>query len=391
MFNRKIKLAYTCYFLLVFLSYSSQPIFDRTLQKTKPRSMKQFLIILFLPLLILSCGGDYNKEDYLPDASGEHGNVLILMENNLWEGPLGQAIQTQLDQNIRGPFIRSEPMFSFYQMKPGTLNHLNKTSRLILKVYVDHDSTYAETALIEKYNVYAKGQLFIVIKDSDVNRLMTFINQSFDHVIDVMNDFELEQLMATYKKRKHSSIQEKCEQKFGMSIYVPEECKLKVERDSFMWVKYDRSHDLIANQSTGAEGGTFWIQEGLVFWSEPYSDSAMDPYHILEKRDTILKYNIPGKVKGSWMATEYDPCCAPEGLITKLNGQDCVIFQGNWKHDGNPGAVGGGPFVQYSVHNPERDIVLTVCGYVYAPKFDKREYIRELHAMLSSLTLAGQG
>lgn len=352
--------------------------------------MKKFLVLLALPILfIYSCAGDYDPDEFLPDASGEHGNILILMETNLWDGQIGESVRAQLDQDINGPFIRSEPMFDFYQLEPGTLNHINKTNRLILKVYVDHDSTYKETAAFVKNNVYAKGQLFYVIKDSDPNRLDEFIRTNFYTVIDVFNDFEKEQLMVKYEKRKHAAVEEKSINKFGLSIYLPKECKIKVEKDSFMWVKYDRSHDFIGNQSTNTDGGTFWIQEGIVFWSEPYSDSAMDPYHILKLRDTILRRNIEGKVAGSWMATEYDSCCAPEGLVTTHKGMDCVIFEGNWKHDGNLGAVGGGPFVQYTVHNPERDIVLTVCGYVYAPKFDKREYIRELHAMLSSLKQAG--
>lgn len=347
--------------------------------------MKKFLILLIIPFLANSCVGDYDPEEFLPEASGAHGMVLVLMEDNLWDGPIGETVRMQLDQDINGPFIRSEPMFDYYHLEPGTLNHMNKTSRLILKVYVDYDSTYKETAILEKNNVYARGQLFYVIKDSDPDRLNNFIQTQFNSIIKKFNDFEHQQLMDLYAERKHASIEEKSRDKFGMTINLPRECKLKVERDSFMWVKYDRSQDYIADQSKGNEGGTFWIQEGIVFWSEPFSDSALDPYHILELRDTMLRRNIPGKLKDSWMATEYDSCCAPEGLVTQLNGNDCVIFEGNWKHGGNPGAVGGGPFVQYSVHNPEKDIVLTVCGYIYAPKFNKREYIRELHAMLSSL------
>ncbi|MBD3636107.1 MAG: DUF4837 family protein [Crocinitomicaceae bacterium] len=351
--------------------------------------MKKLLIALFLPLLLISCLGDSDltSHDLLPDATGERGHIMVIMDDNLWNGSLGDTLRSQFDQNIDGPFIRSEPMFGYHQVKPGTLNHINKSSRLILKIFVDHDSTYAETAIIEKYDFYAKGQLFLVIKDSDVDRLYDFVKHDFNKVIDLYNNFEKEQLMAHYKRNFHKSINEQAEKKFGISIYLPKESKLKVEKENFMWVKYDRSRNLMSNEATGADGGTFWIQEGIIFWSEPYSDEAIDPYHILEKRDSVLKYNIPGKVNGSWMTTEYDPCCAPEGLVTTIDGHDAVIFEGNWKHGGNPAAVGGGPFVQYSIHNPNENSVVTVCGYVYAPKFNKREYIRELHAMLSSIKI----
>lgn len=348
--------------------------------------MNKLLVLLFIPLAFTSCLIDSeDPEDLLPDASGEHGHILILMENEHWESKFGDVLRAQLDQNIEGPFIRSEPMFNFYQKEPGTLTHINKSSRVILKIVMDHDKEYEQTEIIEKHDEYAKGQLFLIIKDSDYDRMYKFLANDFKQIIDLINDFELMALKQKFKDRHHKAIKETFEEKFGCTIYLPRECELKVEKKDFMWVKYDRSRNLMSNEATGAQGGTFWVQEGIIFWSEPYSELAMDPLHILEKRDTILKYNIPGKLKGSWMATEYDPCCAPEAHKINLNGNDCIVFEGNWKHAGNPNAFGGGPFVQYTVHNKTNNTAVTVCGYVYAPKFDKREYIRELHAMLGSI------
>lgn len=351
--------------------------------------MKRILFALFIPIIALaSCGGELSSEDLLPDASGEHGHILVVMENNLWEGNMGTNLRAQLDQRCEGPYLRPEPLFNYYQKKPGTLNHVNKMSRLILKVFIDRDSTYQETAVIEKDNYWAKGQLFLVIKDSDAGRLNRFIAEDFQQVLDKMNDFELQELVAKYKSRPNNAVDAQAEEKFGINIKLPRESKLKVEKENFMWVKYDRSRNLMSDESSGARGGTFWIQEGIVFWSEPFNDSTIDPYNILEKRDTVLKHNIPGKVKGSYMATEYDPCCAPTGMVTTFKGNRCVIFRGLWKHAGRRGAAGGGPFIQYSIHNPSNNTVVTVCGYVYAPKFDKREYIRELEAMMSTIEIA---
>jgi Domain of unknown function (DUF4837) len=348
--------------------------------------MKRILITLLIPFTFFSCfDGELTADDLLPDASGERGHILILMEDNLWEGTMGDNLRAQLDQNIDGPFIRSEPMFDFYQKRPGTLTHINKSSRIILKIFVDREAEFSETQVIEKYDFYAKGQLFLVIKDSDINRLYSFVATEFRSIIDLMNDFELHQLIATYKGRYNAAIKEQCENKFGSSIWLPKTSEIKEQKKDFMWVKNERSRNFMSNEANNTDGGTFWIQQGIVFWTEPYTEQAMDPMYILQKRDTILKYNIPGKLEDSWMATEYDPCCAPEARKIILNGNDCVVFEGNWNHDGNPGAVGGGPFVQYSVHNKSANTVLTVCGYIYAPKFDKREYIRELHAMLCTI------
>ena len=347
----------------------------------------KFLLIAF-PLLIFSCGDSgLTSQDLLPDASGEHGHILVLMDNNLWDGNLGNSVKAQLDQRAPGIYLRPEPMFDYYHKTSESLTHVNKMGRLILKVFIDRDSTYSETALIEKRDYWAKGQLFLVVKDSDPNRLMEYVQNDFGSVLQKMNDFEANELIRHYKERTNNAVKEQAELTFGISISLPREAELKVKEDNFMWVKYDRSRRLMGNEANSVDGGTFWVQEGLIFWSEPYSEEAMDPYHILEKRDTILKYNIPGKVSGSYMATEYDSCCAPQGWVTTYHENDCVIFRGLWIHAGRIGAAGGGPFVQYSIHNPTNNTVVTVCGYVYAPKFDKREHIREIEAMLNTIEI----
>lgn len=343
-------------------------------------------LVIAITFLLFSCEGDINSEDLLPNATGEHGHILVIANNDVWEGEIGQALVKQLDQNAQGPYLRSEPMFNFNQKQSEDLTHVNKLSRLMLKLYIDNDSTYKETAVIEKENYYAKNQLFVVLKDSDPNRLLSYIQNDFAYCIDLFNDFELNQLVRTYKEKPNKAVKEQAEKKFGISISVPKDSKLKVSKDDFMWVKRDRSRNLLGNQSTGTDGGTFWVQEGIVFWSEPYLDTSMTSIeYTLSKRDSILKYNVPGKVKGSYMATEYDPCCQPTAVKTTYKDKEAILISGLWIHAGKRGAFGGGPFVQMTLINTPTSEVVTVCGYAYAPKFNKREYIRELNAMLNTI------
>ena len=346
--------------------------------------MKYYSIIV--ALLFLSCGGDVSKEDLLPDASGEHGHILIVMQDDLWEGKMQTALVGQLDQTAKGPYLRKEPLFNFFQKQSADLSHVNKMSRLMLKVMIDFDSTYQETAVVEKRNYFAKGQLFLVIKDSDPDRLYDFIMNDFDPILDKMNDFEMEMLISDYKSRNNPAIKEQAEKNFGISIDLPRESKLKMSNDKFMWVKYDRSRNILGSEAKGTDNSTYWIQEGILFWShDVISDSSFSVTSIMNMRDTTLKYNVPGKVEGSYMATEYDPYYDPEYETVTLKGKPCIIARGLWKHDGHPGAFGGGPFVQFSLLNEAENKIISICGYIYAPKFNKREYIREVEAMLNTI------
>lgn len=344
------------------------------------------VVMIAISLLLVSCGGTVTKEDLLPDANGEHGHILLIMSDDLWGGKIQEALVEQLDQTAKGPYLRKEPLFDFFRKQSEDLNHVNKMSRLILKVMVDFDSTYQETALIEREDYYAKGQLFLIVKDSDPDRLYDFIKNDFAPALKLFNDFELAQLIKEYKGRPNEAAKEQAEKKFGISISVPRDTKLKVTEDDFMWMKYERSRNILGSEANGTQNETYWIQEGILIWSETIGDSSQFLVEdIMEKRDTVLKYKVPGKVSGSYMATEYDPAYSPQNEIIQYKGRSCIIVRGLWKHDGHPGAFGGGPFVQYSMVDNENKKIITICGYVYAPKFNKREYIREIEAMLNTV------
>ncbi len=49
----------------------------------------------------------------------------------------------------------------------------------------------------------------------------------------------------------------------------------------------------------------------------------------------------------------------------------------------------GGPFVSYTFTPPANSDIITVEGFVYAPRFDKRNYVRHLEAILSSINFWG--
>ena len=85
------------------------------------------------------------------------------------------------------------------------------------------------------------------------------------------------------------------------------------------------------------------------------------------------------------MGTEYTEHYDPEGRVFDYKGHKAVEIRGLWIYEGEVFVGGGGPFVQYSILNEATNKITTVCGYVYGPKFDKREYIREIDAVLNTI------
>lgn len=350
--------------------------------------MKKYFGLLAMILFLASCVDPNEPADlYLPDSNGNYGDILVLMDDNLWNGEFGDSVRKKLTIPAEGPYLRREPMFNLSQNKPNNLTHLSKLSRNILKIIVDKDSTYKETAYDEKKNVYAKNQLFVVIKDSDINRLFAFFSANSRRVINSFNHHATQQLSKIYRNDSHKALNTITEKEYGISIAVPAESVIKSNKNGFILVKRDRSRDVQANQKNRAEGGTFWIQQGFLFWSDPYiaDSNQLTVENVLKNRDTTLKYNVPGEVKGTYMGTEYTEYYEPEGRVFDFKGNQAVEIRGLWIYDGPVFVGGGGPFVQYSILNKKTNRIVTVCGYVYGPSFEKREYIRELDAILNSI------
>jgi len=96
----------------------------------------------------------------------------------------------------------------------------------------------------------------------------------------------------------------------------------------------------------------------------------------------MLKKYVGGENPGSYMSTELQ--VLPTFRSFKLNGTYTAELRGLWKVEGD---FMGGPFISISQLDESKNRVVTVEGFVYAPKYNKRNYVRQLEAILYSLKL----
>ena len=94
----------------------------------------------------------------------------------------------------------------------------------------------------------------------------------------------------------------------------------------------------------------------------------------------VMKDNVPGMVDNSYMtiSSEITP-----GLSTmKYKNRNFMEMRGLWEVQND---FMGGPFVIHVFHdknNPGQLIVVE--GFVYAPRYDKRDYIRQVESIMYS-------
>ena len=111
------------------------------------------------------------------------------------------------------------------------------------------------------------------------------------------------------------------------------------------------------------------------------SDSTFDVHELVKKRNYFTKKYVKGGAKGSYMESyqEY----IPNQKEVSLNGVYLNELRGLWQMKGD---FMGGAFVNYSMVDEKRNRVISLDGYVYCPKFDKREYLREQEALIKTIT-----
>ena len=96
------------------------------------------------------------------------------------------------------------------------------------------------------------------------------------------------------------------------------------------------------------------------------------------RRDIMTK-NVKGSSQGSYMIRYAE--LSPTTRELNINNRYVKELRGLWHMKVD---FMGGPFVHYAFIDKSGKNLICIDGYVFAPKFDKREYLRELEAIALS-------
>ena len=319
---------------------------------------------LLLPALFFSCKNSGNVK---PSATGARFELLIVMDDDLWHAPAGQAVFNLFDQDTPG-LPQSEPLFKITHVKQADFSDLLKPSRNVLYVDVAADRyTQAKIAYAENY--YSYPQCFVRITAPSDSALLDAIRSHGDEVAERFIVAERERTMAFNKQDLNEKAVKEIEEHFGIQVDIPIDLKLSTVRDNFYWI-------------TNNSG---YIRQDIVIYTYPYTDPNTFTYEYLTaKRDSVMRANIPGEVEGSYMGTEWK-YARPEMQEITVNGEYAAEIRGLWKMIG--GGSMGGPYYSLTRLDEVNQRVVTIEGFVFAPATNKRNAIRALEAVAHSMRL----
>ena len=329
--------------------------------------MKQFRFLSLVVLVLFASCQDKPSKKYKPASIGAINTLAVVMDNDLWEGPVGDEVRQHFAAPVLG-LTWDEPLLNLEHMPPSVFRGTTRHRRAVL--FVDRDSVSG--AQIQE-DLYATPQKVAVIKGTSDSLLIYSIEGSAEQIISSIKQMELKESQKRFLRSL--SKETVLEKKFGISFRLPSVYKVGKEEDNFVWI--DRE-----------------IQKGsmnIIVYEMPGNSFESDStfvQDIVQMRDSIGQKYIPGPDvpgKTTYMGTE--KAFAPYVFPAEVAGMKAVEVRGIWEVVNYPMA---GPFLTYIINDEARNRKLVVEGFTFAPATNKRDYMFELEAILKTITFDSQ-
>ena len=307
------------------------------------------------------------KSLLMPNASGLPYEMLVVMDDAQWDRPLGRAVFNVLDSDVPG-LPQSERSFRISRVEPDGFNsNMFKIMRNVIKV--DIQNIYTQPKFKFARNVYSYPQMIMTLQAPDEESLTEYINNNQQSIIDFFTKAEMNREIENLRERHNPEVSRLAEEILDVDIWVPWELNKFKRGKDFLW----------ASTNVGKK------DMNLVLYSYPYTDkNTFTLDYFLQKRDSVMKANIPGGPKGSYMTTNHDYVYVEDGTV---RGKYAQIARGLWRVQGDRM---GGPFVSHSRVDEANGRVVVAEAFIYAPESLKRDLLRRMEAALYTLQLPQQ-
>jgi len=317
-------------------------------------------VVILAALLISGCKSN-SGTTILPSISGKAGEVAVVCSKVEWEAEPGNTVRSILTQEV--PFLpQVEPMYDLFNVPQQAFNKIFQVHRNIL--IIDTDPSHTESKFIIGGDVWAAPQLVLKVEAPNAAEATKLIQEKGDEILNLLAKAERARVITNSKASENAALRTEVNHMIGGSPYFPKGFTVKKECDNFIWISSET---------------TFTIQ-GILIWKYPYtSEEDLTPEALAAKRNEITKAQIPCTTENSYMIL--NPTIFPGYEYLKLDGRDIVEMRGLWEAYND---FMGGPFVSHSFLSRDGQWVITMDSFVYAPKYDKRSYIRQVESLLYS-------
>jgi hypothetical protein len=294
-------------------------------------------------------------------SNGKAGEVILVLDQKYASEETLNYIKEVLTQP-QPALNQIEPMFNLLHFENKDFTSHFQRHRNIIQF--DINPNYASNTFGIETNVWSSPQIHIYFRGNDMNSLMLFFIENENDIIKALYDNDLKRIQYYASSNNDPFIEKKIKEKFDIRITIPGTYDVAREEDDFMWLRFK----------------TVRNDRFIIIYKTRGND--LSKQGLINARNEITKAYIPGAIKDAYpVVAEVQPFPLYKDNVTvgAITGAE---LRGLWECVGDKM---GGPFYNFSVLDKTNENVISVDGFVYAPEEEKRDYLREVEAIVKSV------
>ena len=330
--------------------------------------MKKLISILLMCMSLMaavSCGNGSGK--LLPNVSGKAGEIIVVVNKGDWEGAVGNELRSLLASDC--PFLpQKEPLYTLINITPATFTNIFQLHRNI--VFVNIDEKVTEPGVVYKTDQWAQPQCIILVNAPDSDTALNLVKENGELILNSFEQAERDRVIINSMQYEEFALRDATNKVFGGSPYFPMGYKMKKQTGDFFWISYDTQYTI----------------QGIFVYKYPVEGKDnMTIGSIISHRNEMLKANVPGMFENTYMTTA--EAVEPSLEYIKYRDREFAQVRGFWEVHND---YMGGPFISHSFYSKDGKEIIVLEAFVYAPRYDKRNYLRQVESIIYSFEWADE-
>lgn len=313
-------------------------------------------------IALSACNSAKTKKALMPNITGKAGEVIVVIDQGDWEGAVGTVLRDSLAGDT--PFLpQREPLFSLVNVPQSAFTNMFKVHRNIILLNIN--SSVVEPGVVFRKDIWAAPQTVINVNAPNAETAVTLIEENSRKMALAIEQAERDRIISNTKKYEELKLAPVVREIFGGSPHFPSGYQLKKKTSDFVWIEYAIQH----------------VTQGIFIYKYPVveGEQMLSLESLVENSDEMLKNNVPGMFDNTYMMIS--DFLTPSIEYQRYKGLEFAEIRGLWEVYND---YMGGPFVSHAFYSKDGKDVIVLQAWVYAPKYDKRQYLRQVESVIYS-------
>jgi hypothetical protein len=209
----------------------------------------------------------------------------------------------------------------------------------------------------------------IYINAANTESAVALIKENGSKIVTTLEQAERDRVITNSRKYEERALAPAVTEVIGGSPHFPSGYQLKKKTADFAWITY-------------APQGT---QQSILAFKYPIAEGEdmMSKTSLIDNINGMLKNNVPGMFENTYMTIASG--ITPSVKYMNYKGHAFAEIRGLWDVYND---YMGGPFVAHAFYSQDGKDMIVLLAFVYAPKYDKRQYLRQVESILYSFEWA---